>query len=397
MSEMVKIDKSFINKVLMDLGVYVHGTVNNIDMLAYYDKVKAYHSISPTEFCDYKAEDRLGLNSVLPGAKSAVVIAIPYNLINRIKLDRVAGAIYGTVSNSAWEFDYHNVLRNILDQMLVCIKEHMIREHNKWDVEGTIAVDTSPLVDRILAKESGIGHYGKNTCIINDLYGTAFYIGSLILNVEISMDERSYTLLQDDKQEQHNNQNIKCQSCSKCVELCPGNALNGDYTMDVKRCISYLTQKKDLTFDEMKRIGTRIYGCDICQTVCPHNIKQDDKNTTDDRFIRTTSNKLDMIKILSMSNKEIQRIFKNSGFIWRGPKIIKRNCMIGLGNQKSLMGFEFIINNMEKFSDDLALTALWALFVIDKHKTVVYLETTGKKYSEKYSEHVKALMGKFIV
>lgn len=396
-----KIDISYIKQLLSESGIDVYRILSDEDFSKYYDDVKAYHENSPTEFCDYDVTDRLSLKAVNDNAKSAIVIAVPYELINDKKFDKKVDSLYGTVSNCAWEFDYHTLLKSILGEVL---NKLVINYAGVFDVEGEIAVDTSPLVDRILAKESGIGLYGRNTCIINDKYGTSFYIGTLILNTDTDITANDNTDF--DKMNMSINDSyfgeglyshIKCENCTKCVELCPGNALNGDNTMNVSKCISYLTQKKVLDFDEMEKIGTRVYGCDVCQAVCPYNIDISDRSVINERFKRNTPNQVDLMEVISISNKEIQRRYKSSGFIWRGPNIIKRNCMIGIGNHKSMIGFDFIINNIDKFSDELAKTALWSIFRIDSNFALKYLAEQGNYLYTKYTEYIELLKQKYMV
>lgn len=396
-----KIDVSYIERLLSESGIDVYGILGDNDFYKYYADVKAYHENSPTEFCDYDVMDRLSLKSVVENAKSAIVIAVPYELINDKTFDKKVDSLYGIVSNGAWEFDYHILIKSILNDVL----DKLVSEYaGIFDIVGEISADTSPMIDRILAKESGIGLYGRNTCIINERYGTSFYIGTLILNaaIDVTVDDNTdldkiNMLISDSDFGNGIYSDIKCVKCSKCVELCPGNALNGDYTMNVSKCISYLTQKKVLDFDEMEKIGTRVYGCDVCQVVCPYNKDRRESIVINERFKRNTPNQIDLMEVISLSNKELQRRYRSSGFIWRGPKIIKRNCMIGIGNYKSSIGLEFIVNNIDKFNDELAKTALWSIFRIDSKFALKYLDEQGNNLYVKYTEYIELLKQRYSV
>ncbi len=177
-----------------------------------------------------------------------------------------------------------------------------------------IFADNGPLVDRYLAYLSGIGYFGINNNIITDEYGSYVFIGYILTNYEFQSD----TPLEK-----------TCIKCGKCVKYCPGNALLGNYEMNPKRCLSYITQKKgDLEEEEEKVLkeNKKVFGCDICQDICPHN-----KNipiTSIERFKQDTILKLDAEEINDISNKEFKRRYGNRAFSWRGKNIIKRNINI---------------------------------------------------------------------
>jgi len=159
------------------------------------------------------------------------------------------------ISNYAWGDDYHEVIKKQLFKIIKLI------EKSHPNIKYRICVDTSPIVEKYWAQKAGIGWIGKHTNLINENIGSWFFIGEILLDIELNYDLPF--------------ENDLCGSCTKCIEACPTNALIEDYVLDSNKCISYLTiEHKDTLPDNMKnKLDNWIYGCDICQQVCPWNIK----------------------------------------------------------------------------------------------------------------------------
>jgi epoxyqueuosine reductase len=158
------------------------------------------------------------------------------------------------VSRYAWGRDYHEIVRRKLEQLRASIGALAP------GVETRVYVDTGPIVERAFARFSGVGWMGKNTCIINEQEGSWFFLGLILTNLELEPD-----LPAPDR----------CGSCTRCLEACPTAALVEPYVMDASRCISYMTiELKGLVPGDLRPgIGVNIFGCDICQDVCPWNAK----------------------------------------------------------------------------------------------------------------------------
>jgi len=165
-----------------------------------------------------------------------------------------AGAPHAWISRYAWGEDYHDVVRGKLEKLRNAI------EILAPGAETRVFVDTGPIVERALARFSGIGWMGKNTCMINERKGSWFFLGVILTNLELTPD-----LSAPDR----------CGSCTACLEACPTGALAEPYVMDASRCISYLTIELKGSIPEEHRsvMGANIFGCDICQDVCPWNSK----------------------------------------------------------------------------------------------------------------------------
>lgn len=241
-------------------------------------------------------ENRINPRNVMENAKSIIVCAFPY-YIHEEENSNLSKYCYGK--------DYHIVGRKILENIAGYISERI------KGFEYKVFVDNGPLVDRHLAYSSGIGYFGLNNNIITDEYGSYIFIGYIINNYEFIPDEPLPKT---------------CIKCGKCVEYCPGNALLGNYEMNPRRCLSYITQKKgDLDIEERDALkeNKKIFGCDICQDVCPHN--KNISKTNIEEFKTNIISKLEYDEIKGMSNKEFKREYGDRAFSWRGKGIIKRN------------------------------------------------------------------------
>ena len=211
---------------------------------------------------------RASLARVAPWARSVIVCAINYNTEHPYSTE-YRDRDRGWISRYAWSReDYH-------DAVLHRLKHVETRLHEMWnssegnELPGLSApsalttrsyVDTGPIVERVFAKYAGVGWIGKNTCIINQKKGSWLFLGVILTSLELEPD-----LPAPDR----------CGTCTRCIDACPTDAILGPYQLDANRCISYLTIEKRGTIPEDLRagIGRHVFGCDICQDVCPWNRK----------------------------------------------------------------------------------------------------------------------------
>jgi epoxyqueuosine reductase len=209
---------------------------------------------------------RYDLRKVLPGVKSVVCLGLIYNteLAYSTEVGKAEGGSQlrdpgrGWISRYAWGRDYHEVMRAKLEHLREAI------HHLAPGVETRVDVDTGPVVERAFARFSGIGWMGKNTCIINERQGSWFFLGAILTTLELEPD-----LPAPDR----------CGSCTACLEACPTGALVEPYVMDASRCIAYFTieLKGSIPEEFRSKIGRNVFGCDICQDVCPWNGKGRDQ------------------------------------------------------------------------------------------------------------------------
>lgn len=283
---------------------------------------------------------------LLENGKTVIAVAVPYEVHNT----KVKGISRGCITNMAWEFDYHQLVEDILKK----IKQAFLKVHPKGQFLS--AVDTGPVNDRMAAYGAGLGWIGRNQFLINKTCGTGFYIGILITDIEV-----------DGRTPWRTDLEMRCGSCRRCQLACPAKALSGERDFHGQRCLSTLTQmKRDLTYDECKSIGTNLYGCDICQWVCPYNWNVVKVPSS---FRRYTANRVEPLEILSLSNKTFRQKYGHMGFAWRGLRVFKRNALIVMGNDKKSEDWGNISRLLSDLPNVLFKYGLWALFMIDEKRT----------------------------
>lgn len=249
---------------------------------------------------------RTDLNAILNEVKTVISIALPYRTIETKKTKPY-------LSKSSLGMDYHKVLKTKLEQLSGFIEEN-------YKAKCAYFTDIGPLHDREIAKKCGIGFYGKNSNIITEKYGSFVFLGEILTDIFIDRDSQAVG---------------GCGECNLCIKACPAKAIEEPYYVNAKKCLSYVSQKKDeLSDEEINKLGLRIFGCDTCQDVCPFNKIAEASNI--DEFIPEKWNiDIDEEKILGMTNKEFKDSFGKTSSGWRGKDLIKRNLIIAMGNSKN--------------------------------------------------------------
>lgn len=231
----------------------------------------------------------------LYGGKTAIVCLFPYYV----------GDKEGNLSFYARPHDYHLVIKEKLS--MVCDYISTLSPSTKCEVFA----DIGPEVDRLLAYNAGLGFYGKNHMLINNDLGSFFFIGYIMCDLSLESDSPL---------------GKSCIGCNKCIESCPGGALGERFQLD--RCASHISQKKgDLAEHEIAILkkSNLIFGCDICQRVCPHNniSPKPMKEFTEDLI-----HSLSVYDLENLSNREFLRKYKNRAFSWRGRNVLVRNLKL---------------------------------------------------------------------
>jgi epoxyqueuosine reductase len=265
-------------------------------------------------------------DKTLEGAKSFVVILESYSVVKDTKVSE--DIIYGKVSPAAVTEDYHKIVYRKLDKL-----EGYIRD--KYNANCKSFCDISPFSDKAIAIRAGLGSIGKNSLLINKDFGTRFFIGYILTDLEIDSYDSS---IKEDF----------CKDCNICVKACPSSCILGNGEINSSRCVSYLTQAKEIPDDLKELMANSIYGCDVCQRVCPHNsfLKNDIKNKVIDPIISSDCN---VEELLSISNADFKKTYGKSSSGWRGKKMLQRNAIIALGNDKSEKSIEIL----EKYKNDI--------------------------------------------
>ena len=311
---------------------------------------------------------RASLRAVAPWAKSVVVCAINYNTAEPYST-QVRDKERGWISRYAWSCeDYHDsVLRRLrtVEQRLAELVQRgrqdagptaggtpALHLHGDQDVNSPLQtrcyVDTGPLVERVYAKYAGVGWIGKNTCILNQKIGSWLFLGVILTSLELTPDIPAAD---------------RCGTCTRCLDACPTNAFNGPYQLDSTKCISYLTIEKRGAIPEDLRegMGRHVFGCDICQDVCPWNRKA--PLTTAPEFQPReglVNPALDWFA--EMGAEEFRRVFRGSPI--RRAKLagLRRNAIIAMGNSGNA-DFRRTLERIKKEAEDPVIkeSANWAL------------------------------------
>jgi epoxyqueuosine reductase len=198
------------------------------------------------------ADRRRDVRRVMPSARSVVVTATVYNAPRPYSTE-CADPGRGHVARYAWGDDYHEVIGKRVNDLL-----EWMREASAEPFEARAYVDTGPIQERVYARHAGIGWIGKNSCVINPALGSWILLGEIICSLPLEPDAAS-----DDQ----------CGTCTLCLEACPTGALTAPGVLDSSRCISYLTieHRGEIPAELQRAIGAHVYGCDVCQEVCPWN------------------------------------------------------------------------------------------------------------------------------
>jgi epoxyqueuosine reductase len=256
------------------------------------------------------AEKRRDSRLPVDGARSAVVVAMNYG----------GREPSGPVARYARGDDYHDVMVERLRALHACV--------DAWvgsQVRGKAYVDTGPILERDLARRAGLGWFGKNTMLINRGIGSFFFLGVLLLDLDLEPDAPF--------EAEH------CGTCRQCLDACPTDALSAPGVLDARRCISYLTieLKGAIPPDLREPIDGRLYGCDICQDVCPWNVRFARDLPADSPYMaRGTLGANDARtlarELLGMTHSEFSAAFKGSPMKRAKLRGLKRNAAVVLGN-----------------------------------------------------------------
>lgn len=264
---------------------------------------------------------RADIRRVLPDAKTIIVCAIDYNTADPTSIEAAAEAandkLHGWISRYAWGDDYHTVIGEKLEQLVAIMRGHFIEP---W--QARVYVDTGPISERTVAQKTGLGWQGKNTCFINEELGSFLFLGVILTSLDLADSNATDAPAAD-----------LCGNCSLCVEACPTGALVDPYVMDARRCIAYLTIELRETIPEELRapMGWQVFGCDICQDVCPWNRKSI-FNTNPVFQARANLVAPELQWLLSITEAEFRQIFSGSPIRrakWRG---VVRNACVAAGN-----------------------------------------------------------------
>ncbi len=251
---------------------------------------------------------RLDLDRVLPGVRS--VIALALNYYQGVSPEAPGWA---PVARYAWGPDYHDVMIPRLERLMA-----FLREARGPEARGKIYVDTGPVLERDLAARAGLGWIGKNTNLLHPTLGSFFFIGVILTTVELDFDSP----LPD-----------RCGTCRACLDACPTQAFVAPYVLDARRCIAYLTiENKGSIPEELREgMGEWAFGCDLCQTVCPWNLKAPE---THEPTLRPSGPLSELSELLELDDIGFRQRFAGTPLTRPKRRGFLRNVAVALGNRR---------------------------------------------------------------
>jgi epoxyqueuosine reductase len=287
-------------------------------------------------------------NAVLDGVRTIAVLALPYSTA---LLQRTAETGVGRVARYAsGSVDYHDWIHDRLKQLGVWLSTAYqdCQDSATQPLQWRGVVDTAPLLEREFAQLAGIGWIGKNTLMLNRTLGSYFFLACLLTNLSLPCD--------DPFDQDH------CGACTACLDACPTNAFVQPRLLDASRCISYMTiEQRGLPAVELRsHIGDWLYGCDVCQEVCPWNRKApslvEAALAPVDKFTQ-----LPLAKLLQMNDESFRSYFRKTPF-WRAKRRgLIRNAAIVAGNQKDDTCVEPLLALLTDGDELIRAAAVWSL------------------------------------
>ncbi len=266
-----------------------------------------YQTLDIKYYINQRKKDFPHLNEdfdVLKPYKTMITLCIDYPH----QPEKFKGKGYGLVSRYSYGIDYHLVFESLFKDLIKRFEDH--------DIKAKGYADTGPVDERYAAYLSGLGYLGKNQFLIHPKHGTYVYLGVLLIDEELTKEN----YLED-----------TCGDCHLCIDACPTDALDNGFNK--RLCTSYVTQAKEvLDMKDFKPLKTMIFGCDICQKVCPKNIGRIFHDRPE--FKADEASQLDLINLLETSNKKIEQKYHQYAFSFRGGLVLKRNAIALLYNQR---------------------------------------------------------------
>jgi epoxyqueuosine reductase len=341
-----KLTKSIKEKAL-EIGFDLVGIspVDRFPENQFYKEWLARGFAGEMKYMEREPQKREDIRNLLPEAKSVISCALNYNTDHPYSTDET-DKTKGWISRYAWGDDYHEIVQNKLSYVL-----DFVRELSPTELKARSYVDTGPVLDRVYGKYSGIGWFGKNTCLINQKIGSWIFIGEIITSVELDYDSAAPD---------------RCGTCTRCIDACPTGALLHPYVLDSRLCISYLTieLREGIPLPLREKVGNNVYGCDICQDVCPWNRKAKVSHESPLQPREGLCNP-DLSSFAHLTEEDFRLIFKRSPVKRAKRKGFLRNVMVAMGNSGEVTFIPHIRKCLKDKDPLIRAHAAWALWKLE--------------------------------
>ena len=297
---------------------------------------------------DHRAGIRFDPEHLLQGVRSIVCVGLIYNGPEP-RSTQFTDPERAWISRYAWGDDYHRVARVKLEELarkMLEVEEFSFR----------VCVDTAPLLERSLAREAGLGWIGRNTCLINQELGSWFFLGELLTTLEITPGSPPPD---------------RCGTCTRCIDACPTDAIvpspDGQFELDARLCISYFTieLRSSIPADQRSPLGSNVFGCDICQDVCPWNRRA---AVTSEPAFQPREFAPPLARMAALSEPEFRELFRDTPVSRAKYRGFLRNVAVAMGNS-GLEKFREPLSKLAASDDPLIFEhARWSLLQLDDSK-----------------------------
>ncbi len=287
-----------------------------------------------------RADPRL----ILPDVRSVIILGLRYPRPANLPKSAAPG-LHGRVAAYAWGKDYHDLIPPRLEQLAKFIQSRI--DH---PLAYKIYTDTGPVLERDLASRAGLGWMGKNTCLIDPQSGSYYLLAELFINIRLENDPPFFA--------------DHCGSCRRCIDACPTGCILPDRTLDARRCISYLTieNKGSIPTELRPQLGDWVFGCDVCQQVCPWNIRFASPEFDSELSPQPENARPDLMAAMSLTPQDFNRQFKGSPILRARRRGYLRNAAVVLGNARDARAVSALARALQSDSEPLVRThAAWAL------------------------------------